>query len=287
MELQVRHSRSIKIGLRLNRGQRGFDVELAHRKLSLSLVQAGVHAILLEQLAMRANFGDVPMLQDHQAVGLAERAEAVGDGDRRSAANQVVERRLDVALRPGTEPTRCQFAGTNPHAAADVLAPDHEVLARLILASHDDVRVRVVGVPVIDGDPFELRLRLGVLVTGGDSDAAAGRRDEEREGSPEEDDAFHDGPPGFGVGEALSSAGLAVVTEVYGAREAPIPGVSGRMVYDAVLKRGTPAEFARDRGELLEMVAGAVHSGDVVLTLGAGDITTLGPDLLARLRRQS
>ena len=32
------------------------------------------------------------------------------------------------------------------------------------------------------------------------------------------------------------------------------------------------------------MVAGAVHSGDVVLTLGAGDITTLGPELLARLQ---
>jgi UDP-N-acetylmuramate--alanine ligase len=86
------------------------------------------------------------------------------------------------------------------------------------------------------------------------------------------------------LGEALSSAGLAVVTEVYGAREAPIPGVTGRLVYDAVLKRGTPAEFARDRSELLDMVTQAVHAGDVVLTLGAGDITTLGPDLLARLR---
>ena len=89
------------------------------------------------------------------------------------------------------------------------------------------------------------------------------------------------------LGEALSTAGLAVVTEVYGAREAPIPGVSGRLVYDAVLKRGTPAEFAGDRNTLLDMVASAVHSGDVVLTLGAGDITTLGPDLLARLRGQS
>jgi UDP-N-acetylmuramate--alanine ligase len=88
------------------------------------------------------------------------------------------------------------------------------------------------------------------------------------------------------LGEALSSAGLAVVTEVYGAREAPIPGVTGRLVYDAVLKRGTPAEFARNRSELLDMVIQAVHAGDVVLTLGAGDITTLGPDLLARLRRE-
>jgi UDP-N-acetylmuramate--alanine ligase len=88
------------------------------------------------------------------------------------------------------------------------------------------------------------------------------------------------------LGEALASAGLAVVTEVYGAREAPIPGVSGRLVYDAVLRKGTPAEFAADRAALLDMVAGAAHSGDVVLTLGAGDITTLGPDLLDRLRKR-
>jgi UDP-N-acetylmuramate--alanine ligase len=88
------------------------------------------------------------------------------------------------------------------------------------------------------------------------------------------------------LGEALASAGLAVVTDVYGARETPIPGITGKLVYDAVLKRGTPAEFASGRPELLDMVAAAVHPGDVVLTLGAGDITTLGPELLARLRQQ-
>ncbi len=89
------------------------------------------------------------------------------------------------------------------------------------------------------------------------------------------------------LGEALASAGLALVTDIYGARETPIPGITGKLVYDAVLKRGTPAEFASGRPELLDMVAGAVHPGDVVLTLGAGDITTLGPELLARLRGES
>lgn len=89
------------------------------------------------------------------------------------------------------------------------------------------------------------------------------------------------------LGEALSTAGLVVVTEVYGAREAPIPGVSGRLVYDSVARRGTAAIFVGDRNELGETVAGLVHSGDVVLTLGAGDITTLGPELLALLRRKT
>jgi len=89
------------------------------------------------------------------------------------------------------------------------------------------------------------------------------------------------------LGEALATAGLAIIAEVYGAREAPIPGVTGALVYDAVLKRGTPAEFAGDRDTLLETVVRSVHSGDVVLTLGAGDITTLGPDLLSRLRSKS
>lgn len=88
------------------------------------------------------------------------------------------------------------------------------------------------------------------------------------------------------LGGALATAGLVIVTEIYAAREAPIPGVSGRLVHEAVMARGTPSQFADDRSGLLEIVASAVQPGDVVLTLGAGDITTLGPELLARLRER-
>ncbi len=51
---------------------------------------------------------------------------------------------------------RCQVLGAGAHALLDVVARDDEVLAVVADAAHDDVDVRMLGVPVIDGDPIEL-----------------------------------------------------------------------------------------------------------------------------------
>jgi UDP-N-acetylmuramate--alanine ligase len=83
---------------------------------------------------------------------------------------------------------------------------------------------------------------------------------------------------GAAMGEALRAADVAFVTEVYAAREAPIPGVTGALVAAAAGN----ARFVADQAALLDEVTGALRPGDVVLTLGAGDITALGPKLLAR-----
>lgn len=85
------------------------------------------------------------------------------------------------------------------------------------------------------------------------------------------------------MGEALAGADLAFVTEVYAARETPIEGVSGQGVVAAAVAAGATASFEADRDRLTSAVLGAVRPGDVVLTLGAGDITTLGPVLLGEL----
>lgn len=82
------------------------------------------------------------------------------------------------------------------------------------------------------------------------------------------------------MGAALSSADIVWVTEVYAAREQPVAGVSGSLVAEAVVAQGATAWFEPDRVRLLERVLETVRPGDVVLTLGAGDITTLGPALL-------
>ncbi|MEO9327600.1 UDP-N-acetylmuramate--L-alanine ligase [Gordonia aurantiaca] len=79
---------------------------------------------------------------------------------------------------------------------------------------------------------------------------------------------------------ALDLADSVVVADVYGAREAPIPGVSGRTIADRVT---SPALFAPDLSRLADQVAGLARPGDVVLTLGAGDITMQGPEILAAL----
>ncbi len=73
------------------------------------------------------------------------------------------------------------------------------------------------------------------------------------------------------------------MTEVYPAREAPIPGVSGRQVADAARRAGAEVHWVPERAELSARVGELATRGDVVLTLGAGDITDVGRDLVRRL----
>lgn len=88
---------------------------------------------------------------------------------------------------------------------------------------------------------------------------------------------------GDAMGEALAQADLAVVTDVHPAREAPLPGVTGELVARAVERRGARVVYESARTALADRVAGLLVPGDVLLTLGAGDITRLGPELRARL----
>ena len=82
-------------------------------------------------------------------------------------------------------------------------------------------------------------------------------------------------------GEALGRCDEALILDVYAAREDPEPGVTGRLVADAV--PGGRARFLPDRAEVPEAVAGTAKPGDLVLTMGAGDVTALGPVILAAL----
>jgi UDP-N-acetylmuramate--alanine ligase len=84
---------------------------------------------------------------------------------------------------------------------------------------------------------------------------------------------------GGAMGQALAAADLVIVTEIYAAREQPVIGVSGRMVADAAAAAGAEVSFVPVRGELTRRVADALRPGDVVLTLGAGDITRAGHEL--------
>ncbi|MEU5989310.1 UDP-N-acetylmuramate--L-alanine ligase [Spirillospora sp. NPDC047418] len=83
-------------------------------------------------------------------------------------------------------------------------------------------------------------------------------------------------------GAALGLADVAVVLDVYGAREDPEPGVTGALVADAV-PAGTETVYAPARDEVPGLAASLARPGDVVITLGAGDVTQLGPLVLDRL----
>ena len=88
---------------------------------------------------------------------------------------------------------------------------------------------------------------------------------------------------GEAFGEAFDDADVVVVTDVYGAGEAPVPGVSGRLVADAVRDRRPGAElhYVAGRTELVAAVAALLRPGDLCLTLGAGDLTSLPDELMA------
>lgn len=88
---------------------------------------------------------------------------------------------------------------------------------------------------------------------------------------------------GDAMGIALAMADLALVTDVYAAREEPIPGVSGKLVVRAALRAGAEVEWVPQCGRLADRLQEVVADGDVVLTLGAGDVTAVGRELLRRL----
>jgi UDP-N-acetylmuramate--alanine ligase len=86
-------------------------------------------------------------------------------------------------------------------------------------------------------------------------------------------------------GAALGLADEALVLDVYAAREDPEPGVSGRLVADAV--PGGRARFVPDAADVPEVIAGLAKPGDLVLTMGAGDVTGLGPLIVAALHARA
>ncbi len=88
-------------------------------------------------------------------------------------------------------------------------------------------------------------------------------------------------------GAAFELADAVVVTDVYGAREAPIPGVTGELVADAAKARtDADVHYVPRRSDVAAYLADRVRPGDLVLTLGAGDVTLIPDELAALLERR-
>jgi UDP-N-acetylmuramate--alanine ligase len=86
-------------------------------------------------------------------------------------------------------------------------------------------------------------------------------------------------------GRALAPADVVVLMEIYAAREDPVPGVSSQLVADA-LRTARPDADVRvvsSWSAVADTVAGLARDGDLVLTVGAGDVTMVGPEILRAL----
>ena len=84
---------------------------------------------------------------------------------------------------------------------------------------------------------------------------------------------------------ALAPADAVVLMEVYGAREDPIPGVSSKLIAEALseLRPDADVEVISSWSAVAEATARRAAPGDLVLTVGAGDVTMVGPEILRAL----
>ena len=84
---------------------------------------------------------------------------------------------------------------------------------------------------------------------------------------------------------AFNESDLLLVTEIYSAGEAKIPGVEAQLLVDAIRAHGhRDVRFVADLEDVTQALSGVLQAGDLVLTLGAGNISTLAPRLLESLR---
>jgi UDP-N-acetylmuramate--alanine ligase len=84
-------------------------------------------------------------------------------------------------------------------------------------------------------------------------------------------------------GEALGLADDVVVMDVYGAREDPVPGVTGALVADAVPLPPGRVHFEPSWSAAAPALAARARPGDLVMTMGAGNVSMVGPEVLAAL----
>lgn len=86
-----------------------------------------------------------------------------------------------------------------------------------------------------------------------------------------------------GFADALSASDAVFLTALYPSREVAIPGVTSALIADRMAAAGHAPAWTGTRAEAAAALVPFVRAGDVVLTMGAGDITQTGPELLAQL----
>jgi len=82
-------------------------------------------------------------------------------------------------------------------------------------------------------------------------------------------------------GAAFTDADSVYVLPIYAASEEPLPGITAELLTSKITS--TNAHYAPDFGAAVYAVADAARTGDMILTLGAGSVSQIGPQILAEL----
>lgn len=85
-------------------------------------------------------------------------------------------------------------------------------------------------------------------------------------------------------GKAFGNADVVILTEIYSAGEPPIEGISGKTVFDEVRKHNSDVTYIPKKEMIPKHIIEIAKPGDIVITMGAGDITNLGKEILNRLK---
>jgi UDP-N-acetylmuramate--alanine ligase len=83
-------------------------------------------------------------------------------------------------------------------------------------------------------------------------------------------------------GRAFADADKIIITDIYAASEKPIPGITGKTIADGIQDK--EVVYIPRKEKIAEYLMQDIKEGDIILTLGAGDIYTVGKEILARLR---
>ena len=86
--------------------------------------------------------------------------------------------------------------------------------------------------------------------------------------------------------QSFNDADKVVLAEIYSAGEKPIEGVSSQLILDSMPK-GIDVRYIKDREDIINYLEKTVEPGDIVLTLGAGNVWSIGVDLVERLKKQN
>jgi UDP-N-acetylmuramate--alanine ligase len=260
-------------------------------------------AALEEAFALVANRTNGPVvgcIDDSGVQRLAQRAEVITYGQTPGATWQL----YDVAHGIGEISFRLEGRGyvvevTAPRPGVHIALDAAGAIAFLAELGHDphksaagiaefggvrrrfETRARIGGVTVVDDyahHPTEVRATISAGRLGGWRRVWAVFQPHRYTRTAALGPAF---------GKPLATADRVIVTDVYSAGEAPQPGVTGRLVAEAVSAAGGDVEYIPSIRAVAEAIVPELAEGDVVLLLGAGDVNSIADEIAAGLGGES